>query len=171
MCKFNGKEIRTRENENGETLYLVNDLLGAIGYSQKGHSAPSRTCAKLIPIKEYETTPGRCRNTHRYWLNRQGLNALAARNAQAPAKGSYNTEWGNFLRFLDAGADESVNAHAKVEPITTLFPKIDDLIEEYQKFRAHYSAMADELASLREENARLKGIAERVKTAMAAAGF
>ena len=41
----------------------------------------------------------------------------------------------------------------------------------HQKFRKQYSAMLDELECLREENARLKGIAERVKTAMAAAGF
>ena len=169
MCKFNGKEIRTQVNENGDVFYKLADVLRTLGYWHTS-SPYAKQIAQRYP-ENVIAEPACGHDRFALWLNRDGLNALAAHAAQAPVWNNRSAEWGNFLRFLDAAADESVSVPVKVEPIATLFPKIDDLIEEYQKFRKQYSAMLDELKCLQEENARLKGIAERVKTAMAAAGF
>ena len=168
MCNFNGKEIRTRQGENGETLYRFDDVVKAIGYSYHSNLA-SKTC-KSLPASAYQTTPAKASNCHRFWLNRSGLDAMAAKNAQAPAKNNHTTEWGKFLRFLDSGMDEFVSFPEKVEPAPSLFPKIDSLIEEYQKFKKEYESMQQELQRLQHENRKLKQLRTDVEKALAS-GF
>lgn len=168
MCKFNGKEIRTRQGENGETLYRFDDVVKAIGYSYFSNLA-SRTC-KSLPASTYQTTPAKASNCRRFWLNRSGLDALAAKNAQAPAKCNHTTEWGKFLRFLDSGADVFESFPENAEPASSLFPKIDSLIEEYQKFKKEYESMQQELQRLQHENRKLKQLRIDVEKVLAS-GF
>ena len=163
MCKFNGKSIEVRMI-NGEKVYHGKQTLVALGYSNYSHT-PYKVLSPLSPdecIKiPYATRKTGTFNT--YWLTRAGLNRLAAINAQAPARCSHTTNWGNFLRQLDEEdfADEITNKFYgatafEKQQIPPLFTKIDNLIEEYQEFRGQYMKMQEELRRLEAENARLK---------------
>ncbi len=165
MCKFNGKEIRTREKESGNVFYKLGDVLKTLGYMR--NTLPNaRQIANLSPenvIAEPACKPG----AFSLWMNRDGLNDLAARAAQAPTRVNRSAEWGKFLRFLDFGVDE---APEKAEPASSLFPKIDGLIEEYQKFKKEYESMQQELQRLQHENRKLKQLRIDVEKVLAS-GF
>ena len=165
MCKFNGKEIRTREKESGNVFYKLGDVLKTLGYMR--NTLPNaRQIANLSPenvIAEPACKPG----AFSLWMNRDGLNDLAARAAQAPTRVNRSAEWGKFLRFLDFGVDE---APENVEPASSLFPKIDGLIEEYQKFKKEYDRMQRELQRLQHENRKLKQLRTDVEKVLAS-GF
>ena len=168
MCKFNGKEIRTREKESGNVFYKLGDVLKTLGYMR--NTLPNaRQIANLSPenvIAEPACKPG----AFSLWMNRDGLNDLAARAAQAPTRVNRSAEWGKFLRFLDSGADVFESFPENAEPASSLFPKIDGLIEEYQKFKKEYESMQQELQRLQHENRKLKQLRIDVEKVLAS-GF
>lgn len=181
MCKFNGKSIEVR-TINGETVYHGKQTLLALGYSSYSNT-PYKVLSSLSP-EECIKIPYSARKTgtfNTYWITRAGLDKLAARNAQSPAHCNHTTNWGNFLRQLDAEAKNAASScfsakrrmkkrcynsssskeqyidetHSELQ-LPPMFYKISNLIEEYQEFRGQYMKMQEELRRLEAENARLK---------------
>ena len=72
MCKFNGKEIRTRENGNGDVFYKLADVLRTLGYWHTS-SPYAKQIAQRYP-ENVIAEPACGHDRFALWLNRDGLN-------------------------------------------------------------------------------------------------